>query len=156
VSWVRALMVAVVFAAGCGADDAGVSSQSSGTATTGAGAIELEDCDELLTQEACEAAVIDPLGYDDCAWLDVRAPGPTCSETAVVSRCVAFTYVGMGCQQFECPAVDTDVDGIDAFFRTMDGTVEVLVSPECGRIAVDGWTHCLQPDAPAECACLCG
>jgi hypothetical protein len=136
-----ASVVALAFAAACGDDDA------SADDTTGADAITVEDCDELLTQEACESAVAD----GECAWFDVSVPGPECSSTTVVPQCVGMSYAGEGCQPMSC-AGGASVDG---FFRTVDGAAQVFANPDCGLIASDGWQSCVA-DPPAECACLCG
>ena len=136
----RASMVA--FTAACGDDDA------SADETTGMDPITVEDCDELLTQEACESAVAD----DACTWFEVSVPGPDCSSTTVVPQCVGMSYVGEGCQPAPCPGGSS----VDGFFRTVDGAAQVFANPDCGLIATDGWHACVDPNAPAECACLCG
>jgi hypothetical protein len=148
--------LAVFVSASCGGRD-----EASGDATTGAegmtsegGGIELEQCDELLTQVDCEAAVIGQDLKEKCAWFDVRFPGASCSDTTVVPQCVGMGYVGAGCQP-SCARPDgTSADG---FYRMVDGQIGVLENPstECGMVAnVDGWLPCFASDLP-ECGCLC-
>jgi hypothetical protein len=149
-----AIVVGLIVAAGCLATDvapAGTSSGTSSGASTTGDAINLDDCDALLTEADCADAENDDPG--GCTWIEVRVPGAACESDAIVGQCVGLTYVGEGCQLLACSGPQAgDVDG---FFRSVDGTVQVFESPECGLVAVDGWVGCTHPDAPAECVCLC-
>jgi len=153
------VVLALASSASCAAKDdpsPGTTSSAdddSSDSSTGAASITLEQCDELLTQAECEAAVIGGNTQDTCAWFDVLVPGPTCESDVVVPQCVGMSFVGAGCQAFSCPSSAT----IDGFFRTVDGQVQVFENPpsDCGLAAMDGWSACIGTDVPAECQCLC-
>jgi len=151
------LVSSFLVAAACGApDDPPQDATTGATSDTTAGAVSVEQCPEFPTQAECEAAA-SSLGQDTCAWLEVRVPGPTCASDVVVAQCVGLTYVGEGCQAFECegPGSSATVDG---FFREVDGAIQVFANPpaQCGLAALDdGWGACGGNETPPECSCLC-
>jgi hypothetical protein len=151
VTTIRTRAIAAVLLAGCVARDAESGESSTAEGATGSVPIAVEDCDRIASRAECEAAVVDHVDSQDrCVWIDVRRPEPTCASDVVLPQCVGVEYVGDGCQTFSC-SEGPDVDGM---FRMVDGVIEVLANPECGLVAVGGWTAC-EDDGPAECACLC-
>lgn len=151
VTRIRIRAIAAALVAGCVARDAESGESSTGESSTGSVPIAVEDCDQIASRADCEAAVVDHVDSQDrCVWTDVHRPEPTCASDVVLPQCVGVEYVGDGCQIFPC----SEERGVDGMFRMVDGAIEVLANPECGLVAVDGWTAC-SSDGPAECACLC-
>lgn len=152
----RVIVSCFAAAAACGAADDPPQDTSTG-ATSDTGVVSVEQCPEFPTQAECEAATDGSAQAFTCAWLEVRVPGPTCTSDVVIAQCVGLTYVGEGCQAFECegPGSSATVDG---FFREVDGAIQVFANPpaQCGLVAIDdGWGACGGDEAPPECSCLC-
>lgn len=155
----RVIVSCFAVAAACGAaDDPPQDTSTGATSDTTAGAVSVEQCPEFPTQAECEAAIDGPAQAFTCAWLEVRVPGPTCASDVVVAQCVGMTYVGEGCQAFECEGAGSSAT-VDGFFREVDGAIQVFANPpaQCGFVALDdGWAACVGDEPPPECSCLCG
>ncbi|WP_437751930.1 hypothetical protein [Sorangium sp. So ce1389] len=134
---------------------------SAGTGTTSAGTgTNLTTCDDLLTEEDCEAQASRDEGYM-CAWKPVRvtADEASCDEISEEHRCLRLPPGGPGScvASLECGRND----GQHLLYRRVGGTIELhRFDGVCGFIPT-GWEYCdWDPDGnlvdgPASCACSC-
>jgi len=61
-------------------------------------------------------------------------------------------YVGDGCIGYTCPGGRTSVL---AYFREVDGSIQVFADESCGSEPVGDWSPCAGQDVLPECDCLC-
>jgi len=119
--------------------------------TTSGGGISAEECTQIDSQSACEAAVVSTPVFGSCLWITVIAPDATCTAVSPPAQeCVGVAGADAGCQTLACD----DGESINAYYRTAVEGLEVFVNPLCGP-EPSGWSSCSENDPPPECACAC-